>query len=86
MGRNNQPTGGQGLSHKTPDTEATGLIPMDVSAYISQIRALIVAGNLKKASKSLDSFRVRFGGKWLDLYEIKEIEAQITRLKVLTGK
>ena len=86
MGRNKQPTVTKGSSHTTPDPGADRLMPDDVASYVSHIRALIVAGNLRMASKSLNGFRVRFGEKWVDLPEIREIETQIMRMKALTGK
>lgn len=61
-------------------------MPDDVASYVSHIRALIVAGNLRMANKSLESFRLRFGEKWVDLSEIREIETQVKRMKALSGK
>ncbi len=81
MGRNKQPTVTKGSSDRHPEAQPAGLIPADVASYISHIRALIVAGNLRMASKSLESFRVRFGEKWFDLSEIREIETLIMRMK-----
>lgn len=86
MGRNKQPAATKGSSHTTPDPGADRLMPDDVASYVSHIRALIVAGNLRMANKSLESFRLRFGEKWVDLSEIREIETQVKRMKALSGK
>ena len=74
------------LPDRLPGSEEASLVAADVASYLSHIRALIVAGNVKLASKSLDNFRLRFGEKWFDVSEIREIDMQIKRMKGITGK
>ena len=57
------------------------VLPAELDSYLSHIRALIVAGNIEKAYKSLTDFQARFAGTWAEIEEIRELEMQLDRLK-----
>lgn len=83
MARNIKRSVNKWSSERLPGAQEAIPVPAEVASYLSQIRALIVAGNATLASKSLDNFRVRFGEQWFDMSEIKEVEIQIRRMKGL---
>lgn len=56
-------------------------LPVEIASRISQIRALIISGHVRKAEKILGVFCKRFAGSWAELPEINEIESHLVEMK-----